>query len=190
MTEEATAPAAEDAKDEVDLARAAIYFLVILIVGLLVVQWFLVRRRDQYRDAVEFGLKNLQPMAAQYDAVRGLIRQYRESGADEAMKETRSWLEQRAKAAGIPVNALTTEKWQPKSSRDYVENFVNVVVKGQPRDRLVHFVWNTERMSTKMKTIEMKIARNAPNNAPETDNWDLRVSFGYREPRGIKEGGQ
>ncbi len=189
MTESAGAPVAEDAKDEVDLARAAIYFLVILLAGLLVVFGFLVKHRDQFREAVDYGARSLPAMADQYDKVRGLLKQYKESGADEARKETRTWIEQRAKAANIPGNAVTTEKWQDKPLKDYVENFVPVVVRGQPRDRLIHFAWNVERMSTKMKTIEMKLTRVAPNNAPETDVWDMRVSFGYREPRGAKEGG-
>jgi len=53
----------------------------------------------------------------------------------------------------------------------------------------VHFVWNVESVSPKMRTIEMKVTRTPPNNAPETDLWELRAKFGYREPRGMKAGG-
>jgi hypothetical protein len=186
--EEQAAPAAE-ARDEVDLARAAIYFLAILLVGLLVVYWVLGQQRDKYREAVDFGSRNLPSMAGQYDAVRGLLKQYKDSDAGEARNSTRTWLQQRYKNAGIPDTAVSTEKWNERAAKEYSEWYVDVVVKGQTRERLVHFLWNVERMSSKMRTIEMKLTRVAPANAAETDNWDLRASFGYRVPRGFKEGG-
>jgi hypothetical protein len=181
------AGAAEGAKDEVDVVRAAIYFLGILLVGLSVVLWVLLRQRDAFRDAVSYGDKNLKAMAAQYEGVAGLLKQYKESGADEARRETRTWLGGRFKAAGIPEGKVITESWKERPQKEFIENYVDVVVKDQPLDRLVHFLWNVERMSTKMRTIEMRLSRSAPNNAPETDNWELKAAFGYREPRGRRD---
>jgi hypothetical protein len=96
------APAAEKAaKDEVDLVRAAIYFLGILLVGLGAVYYLLSGKKDQYLGAVEYGEKNLKTMAAKYDSVRALVKQYKESGAGEARNETATWLKLRYQQAGI-----------------------------------------------------------------------------------------
>jgi len=182
-------PAAEKAaKDEVDLVRAATYFLGILLVGLCVVFWLLAGKRDEYLSSIEYGEKNLKTMAAQYDAVRALVKQYKDSGADEARKETATWLQLRYKQAGIDPKQVTTEPWKERPAKDYIEHYVDVVVKGIRQEQAIHFLWNVEKVSPKMRTIECKLSRAAPNNAPETDLWELRASFGYRVPRGMKEG--
>ena len=186
-TEAKPAEAEAGPKDEVDVVRAAIYFLGILLVGLGAVLWVLRGLRDDYRLAVEFGEKNLRNMAVQYDGVRGLLKQYKESGADEARRETRSWLKQRFTAAGIQDGQVETQKWNDRPSKDFIEHYVDVVVRGVTQAQAVHFLWNVEKVSPKMRTIEMKLARAAANNPPETDLWELRASFGYRVPRGMKE---
>jgi len=182
----ATAPEEKAAKDDVDLVRAAIYFLGILLVGLGVVYWLLAGKRDQYLSAVEYGEKNMSNMATQYEMVRGLVKQYKDSGADEARKETATWLKQRYQGAGIDPKQVKTEKWNERPSKDFVEHYVDVIVSGIRLDQAVHFLWNVEKVSPKMRTIETKLSRSAPNNAPETDVWELRASFGYRVPRGVK----
>lgn len=190
MAEEAIrggAGEADSPRDEVDVLKAAIWFLAIVLAGLGAVLVLLMRQRDGFLAAVEYGEKNLKTTATQYDDVRRLIKQYRDSGADEARKETRSWLQQRYKAAGIQDGQVKTEKWSEKPAKDYVENFVDVVVTGVRRDQAVHFLWNVERVSPKMRTIEMTLRRTAPANAPESDVWELKSAFGYRVPRGFKE---
>lgn len=191
MAEETgTGGAAEAAKDEVDVLKAAIGFLAIVLVGLGGVLYFLVRQRDGLRAAVEYGEKNLKATAAQYDSVRGLIKQYKDSGADEARRETASWLKGRYSAAGIQDSQVsTTGKWDDRPAKEYVENSVDVTVKNLRREQAVHFLWNVERMSPKMRTIEMTLRRTAPPTAPESDVWELKASFGYRVPRGFREGG-
>lgn len=181
-----TPPAEKAAKDDVDLVRAAIYFLGILLVGLCVVYWLLAARRDRYLAAIEYGEKNMKAMAAQYDSVRGLVKQYKDSGADEARKETATWLKQRYQQAGIDPKQVKTEKWNERPSKDFIEYYVDVIVTGVRIEQAVHFLWNVEKVSPKMRTIETKVSRSAPNNAPETDVWELRASFGYRVPRGVK----
>lgn len=182
----ATPPAEKIVKDDVDLVRAAIYFLGILLVGLCVVYYLLAAKRDQYLSSIEYGEKNMKTMAAQYEAVRGLVKQYKDSGADEARKETATWLKLRYQQAGIDPKQVKTEKWNERPSKDYIESYVDVIVTGVRLEQAVHFVWNVEKVSPKMRTIETKISRSAPNNAPETDLWELRSSFGYRVPRGAK----
>ena len=188
MAKEAEVPGVE-AKDEVDVVRAAIYFLGILLVGLVVVLYFLQQKRDALRAAVTYGEKNLRPMAAQYDQVQALVKQYRDSGADEALINIRSWLKQRFVQAGIQDGQVTTDKWNERPQKDFVEHYVPVVVKGVTLAQATHFLWNVEKVSPKMRTIESKLTRTPPNNAPETDLWELKASFGYRVPRGMKEGG-
>lgn len=185
MSAEAPEPAA---KDEVDFVRAAIYFLGILLLGLGAVYAVLLHQRDEFRAAVQYGEKNLRLMDVQYEQVSALLKQYEESGADEAEKQTRTWLKQRYGAAGIQDGQVVTESWHEKPQREYLERGVDVVVKNVRRDQAVHFLWNVEKVSPKMRTIEMKLTRQAPANAPETDNWELRASFGYRVPRGMKTG--
>jgi hypothetical protein len=182
-------PAAGDApKDEVDFVRAAIYFLGILLLGLGAVYAVLLHQRDGFRASVQYGEKNLKAMDTQYEQVGSLLKQYKDSGADEAEKQTRTWLQQRYKAAGIQDGQVATESWKDKPQRDYMERYVDVVVKGVRRDQAVHFLWNVEKVSPKMRTIEMKLSRQAPANAPETDLWELRASFGYRVPRAVRAG--
>jgi len=179
-------PAEKAAKDEVDLVRAAIYFLGILLVGLSAVYYLLAGKRDEYLSAIEFGEKNLKTMGSQYDSVRYLVKQYKDSGADEARRETATWLKLRYQQAAIDQKQVTTEKWNERPAKDYIEYYVDVIVKGVRMDQAIHFLWNVEKVSPKMRTIESKLSRNAPNNAPETDLWELRASFGYRVPRGLK----
>ena len=181
-----TPPAGTAAKDDVDLVRAAIYFLGILLVGLCVVYWLLAGKRDQYLSAIEYGEKNMKGMATQYEAVRSLVKHYKDSGADEARKETATWLKLRYQQAGIDAKQVKTDPWQDKSMKDYSENWVEVIVKDIRLDQAVHFLWNVEKVSPKMRTIGSTLTRSAPNNAPETDLWELRASFGYRIPRGAK----
>jgi hypothetical protein len=189
MAEEAKAAGAEGAKDDVDVVKVAVWFLLVLLVGLTAVLFVLQKYRDDFRAAVEFGEKNLKETAGKYDAVKGLLKTYKDSGADEARRETRTWLKARYTAAGINDGQVTTLKWQEKPSKDYMENFVDVVLKDVPREKAIHFLWNVENMSTKMRTIEMTLRRTPPNTAPEADVWELKASFGYRVPRGFKEGG-
>jgi hypothetical protein len=178
-----TPPAEKPAKDDVDLVRAAIYFLGILLVGLCVVYWLLAGRRDQYLSAIEYGEKNLKAMATQYETVRGLVKQYKDSGADEARRETATWLKLRYQQAGIDQKQVKTDPWKDRPSKEFIENYVDVTVKDVRLDQAVHFLWNVEKVSPKMRTIESTLTRTAPNNAPETDLWELRASFGYRIPR-------
>jgi len=175
-------------KDEVDFVRVAIYFLGILIVGLGALYAVLLHQRDSFRSSVQYAEKNLKGMDTQYEQVTALLKQYKDSGADEAEKQTRTWLQQRYKAAGIQDGQVATESWKDKPQRDYLERYVDVVVKGVRRDQAVHFLWNVEKVSPKMRTIEMKLNRQAPANAPETDLWELRASFGYRVPRAARAG--
>jgi hypothetical protein len=175
-------------KDEVDVVRAAIYFLAILLAGLAAVFWVLRGRRDDYQKAIEGAAKTLPAMKPKYDAVTNLVKQYRDSGTDEAKSNPRTWLQQRYRLAGIQDGQVTTEKWNDRPSKDYVEHYVDVLVKGVRQDQAVHFLWNVESVSPKMRTIEMRLTRTPPNNAPETDLWELKASFGYREPRGLKPG--
>ncbi len=177
----------EAAADEVDVARAATYFLGILLAGLVGVLFLLQSKRDEFRDAVSYGEKNLKKMAGQYDGVRGLLKEYTLSGADEAERNTNGWLKQRYSNAGIQDAQVTTERWTDRPKKDYVERLVNVVVKGVQRQQAVQFIWNVEKMSTKMRTIEMKLNRTAPNNNREADVWELRVAFGYRVPRSARD---
>lgn len=176
-------------KDEVDVVRAAIYFLAILLAGLAAVFWVLKGRRDDYRRSLEFAEKMLPDLKPRYDAVTNLVKQYRDSGADEAKTNPRTWLQQRYRLAGIQDGQVSTEKWGERPAKDYVEYYVDVLVKGIRQDQAVHFVWNVESVSPKMRTIELKLNRTPPNNAPDTDLWELKASFGYREPRGMKAGG-
>jgi len=185
MAEEREEP---EAKDEVDIVRAAIYFLAILIVGLGVVYVILRGQRDDLLEAIQYGEKNLKPMAGQFDQINGLLKQYKESGAEEARVTPRTWLQARYKAAGIQDGQVITEKWSERPQREYSEWHLEVIVKNIRRDQAAHFVWNVEKVSPKMRTIEMKLTRAAPGNAPETDNWELRASFGYRVPRGMRTG--
>lgn len=180
-------PAPEKAaRDDIDLVRAAIYFLGTILVLLGVVYWVLAGQRDRYLTATDFGEKNLKAMATQYDAVRGLLKQYKDSGADEARKETATWLKQRYQGAGIDPKQVKTEKWNERPSKEYIEYYVDVIVTGVRLDQAVHFLWNVEKVSPKMRTIESKVSRTAQNNAPEGDIFELRASFGYRVPRGAK----
>lgn len=177
------------AKDDVDIVRAAIYFLGILLVGLGVVLYVLQGRRDDFRRSVDSAAKNLPAMAVRYDAVRALLKQYKDSGADDARNHTLTWLQARYQPAGIQTTQVSVEKWSERPSKDYIEYFVDVIVKGVPESQAVHFLWNVEKVSPKMRTIETKLTRTPPNNAPETDLWELKATFGYRVPRGMKEGG-
>jgi hypothetical protein len=186
MAKEAAEPGTV-AKDEVDVVRAAIYFLGILLVGLVVVLFFLREKRDDLRDAVAWGTKSLPEMAGQYDEVRSRVKLYRDSGADEALREIRTWLQQRTRTAGIQDGQVTTEKWSVRAQRDHEEHYVPVVVKGVTLAQATHFLWNVEKVSPKMRTIDLTLRRTAPNNAPETDLWEVKASFGYRVPRGLKE---
>jgi hypothetical protein len=183
-----TPAGAPEAKDEVDLVRAAIWFLGILIVGLGGVYAVLLRQRDGYREAVQYGEKNLKAMAVQYDQVAALLKQYEESGADEAEKATRTWLQQRYRAAGIQDGQVATENWKDKPQRDHLERAVDVVVKNVRRDQAVHFLWNVEKVSPKMRTLSLQLRRQGPANQPEADNWELKASFGYRVPRAARAG--
>lgn len=178
----------EGAGDEVDVARAAIYFLGILLLGLVVVLFVLWSKRDEYRTAVEYGERNLKKMAVTYDQVKGLLKQYGDSGAEVARRSTQTWLKDRYTNANIQDSQVTTEKWSERPSKDHIEHSVDVVVKGVQRQHAIQFLWNVEKMSTKMRTIEMKLVRTAPNNQPEADVWELRATFGYRVPRGMKDG--
>jgi hypothetical protein len=184
MAEEA-APAP---KEDVDVLKATVWFLLCLVPGLAGVWWLLSSQRDAYRAAVEAGEKNLKAMAPQYDQVVGLLRQYKDSGSDEARTSTRTWLKQRFTQAGIADSQVTTEKWRERPARDHVEHYVEVVVKGVRIEQAMHFLWAVEKVSPKMKPILVKLSRNAPANAPETDAWELRAEFGYRVPRGTREG--
>jgi hypothetical protein len=186
---EAAGKAEEGAKDEVDVVRAAIYFLAILLVGLGVVLWVLQGKRDEYRRSLDYAAKSLPSMAARYDAVRALLKQYKDSGADDARNHTLTWLQARYLPAGIQIPQVAVEKWNERPSKDYIEYFVDVIVKGVPESQAVHFLWNVEKVSPKMRTIETRLTRTPPNNAPETDLWELKATFGYRVPRGMKEGG-
>ena len=177
-----------EATDEVDVVRAAIWFFGILIVGLGVVYAFLLNQRDAHRTAIQYGEKNLKGMASQYDQIQALLKQYKESGAEEARVTPRTWLKARYQAAGLQDGQVATEKWSERPQKDYSEWYLEVVLKNVRRDQAVHFLWNVEKVSPKMRTIEMKMDRRAPPTAPETDNWDLRVSFGYRVPRGVRTG--
>jgi hypothetical protein len=175
-------------KDEVDFVRAAIYFLGILLVGLGAVYAVLLHQRDGFREAVAYGEKNLKEMAARYDQVAALLKQYEESGADEAEKATRTWLQQRYKAAAIPDGQVITESWKDKPQRDHLERYVDVVVKNVRRDQAIHFLWNVEKVSPKMRTINLQLRRQGAANQPEADNWELKASFGYRIPRAARAG--
>ena len=183
----AAPPEEKGGGDEADVVRAAIYFLIVLLVGLVVVLLFLRGKRDDFREAVQYGEKNMKKMAATYDGVRGLLKEYETSHADEAQTSTSTWLKQRYSAALIQDAQVTVEPWKNRPSKDFVENYVDVVVKATARQNAVQFLWNVERSSTKMKTIEMSLKRAAPNNQPDADIWDLHATFGYRVPRGLKE---
>jgi hypothetical protein len=180
------APAGPKAKDDIEVVRLAIWFLAVLLAALGAVWWMLASKRDQFLAAVEFGEKNMPAMATQYESVRGLVKQYKDTGADEARKETATWLKQRYQNAGIDPKQVKTEKWNDRPSKDFIEYYVDVIVGGVRLDQAVHFLWNVEKASPKMRTIESKVSRAAPSNAPETDLWELRASFGYRVPRGTK----
>lgn len=186
--EKAEGAAKEGGGDEVDVARAAIWFLGILLVGLVGVLLLLRSKRDQFQEAVAYGEKNLKRMAAQYDGVKGLLKEYRESDADEAERNYNTWFKQRYSNAGIQDGQVTVEGWKEKPTKEFLEKFVPVTVKGIRMDQAVQFVWNVERMSTKFRTIDLKLTRTAPNNTPEADVWELRASFGYRIPRLVREG--
>lgn len=188
MAEEAKTADGAEAKDDVDVVKVAIGFLSFLLVGLAVVLVVLMKHRDGFRAAVEYGEKNLPTTAKQYDSVKGLLKTYKDSGAEKARSETRTWIQDRARAAGISDNQVTTQKWDDKPAKDYLEIWVDVVVKDVRRDQAVHFLWNVENMSTKMKTVGMTLRR-TDSKTPEADVWELKASFGYRVPRGFKEGG-
>lgn len=180
------APKAEG--EDVDVVRATIYFLAILLAGLGVVYLVLLSKRDGYREAVAWGEKNGRLLAGTYDGVKGLLKEYENSHADEALKNLQGWLKQRYAAADIQDNQVGTDKWGSQLFKDSVEWYVKVKVKNVPRRNAVQFVWNVERMSTKMRTIEMTLKRTAPAGQPEADVWELGATFGYRVPRGMKEG--
>ena len=97
-------------------------------------------------------------------------------------------MKERYTNAGIQQGQVTINPWKEKATRDYVEHSVEIVVKDVPRDKAVRLLWSVEQVSTKMRTIESRFRRTAPNNSPETDVWTLNATFGYRVPRGFKEG--
>ena len=185
------APAADrEGGEEMDFVRAAIWFMGFLLAGFVVVLLVLVNKRDQHRDAVAFGEKNLKKMAATYESVKGLLKEYENSHADEVRKNTQTWLGDRYKNAGIQPAQVVVDPWKATPAKDYIEHFVAVKVKGITRLQAVSFLWSVERMSTKMRTIEMSLSRTLQSNQPpETDAWELKASFGHRVPRGMKEGG-
>jgi len=120
------------------------------------------------------------------------VKQYKDSGADEARKETRTWLKARYTQAGIRDDQVKTEKWGERPFKDYIEYYVDVTV-GSGKDmairqeQAVHFLWNVEKVSPKMRTIACKFIRTSPSTAPETDQFELRATFGYRVPKGLKD---
>ena len=184
------APAADrEGGDEMDFVRAAIWFMGFLLAGFVGVLFVLGHQRDQHREAVAFGEKNLKKMAATYESVKGLLKEYENSHADEVRKNTQTWLGDRYKNAGIQPGQVVVDPWKAAPSKDYIEHSVQVTMKGITRAQAVSFLWSVERMSTKMRTIESKLTRTLQSNqSPETDNWELKASFGYRAPRGMKEG--
>ncbi len=193
MADEAGPPPGGEAKagaDEVDVVRATIYFLCVLLAGLGVVYLVLLSKRDGFREAVAWGEKDGKRLAGTYDEVKGLLKEYENSRATEARRNTQTWLKARYENADIQTEKVVVDPWSERPSKDHVEHCVNVTVKGVPRRNAVQFLWNVERMSTKMRTIEMKLTRVPPSNTqPEADVWDLKATFGYRVPRGMKEGG-
>ena len=183
--------------DETDFLRAAIWFMGFLLAGFVVVFLVLVHKRDQHREAVALGEKiqknnetTLKNMATNYESVKGLIKEYENSHAEEVQKNLQSWLGERYKTAGIQTTQVVAEPWKDTRSKEYIEYYVPITMKGITRQQAISFVWSVERVSTKMRTIELKLTRQVQaNQPPETDVWELKVSFGYRVPRGVKEGG-
>ncbi|MHC4820157.1 MAG: hypothetical protein ACYTDX_00380 [Planctomycetota bacterium] len=174
----------EEEEDDIDIVRALIYFLGILLVGLVVVVWLLQGKRDEFTNAVQYSERELPKLAKQYEEIRGLLREYAEGDAGDARDKTATWMRERYSAAAIQPSQVTINPWKNRPYREYEENGVKVVVKGIPRENAMRFVWNVERISTKMRTISMRLNRAAPRDQPEADLWDLTVEFGYRVPRG------
>jgi len=189
MTEPARPAAPAGDGDEVDVVRAAIYFLGILLVGLVVVLGVLLHLRDGYREAVGEGEKRLPELARTYDQVRRLLKSYQEGKAEQARKETQTWMKERYGAAQIADGQVAIGPWRSRPTKDYDENAVQVTIDGVSREIAMHFVWNVERVSTKMRTLDLRLRRTTGVKDAEADSWKLVVTFGYRVPRGFKEGG-
>ncbi len=176
-------------EEDLDLVRATIWFLGILLVGLLVVVWALERRAESFQKAVEAAKEAGPKMAHDFDQVRKLLARYKEGGAGQARFATQTWMAERYGNARIGDAQVGIEQWRNRPTKEYVENYLKVNVKGITREQALHFVWNVERVSTIMRTIDLKLSRAGGRDEPEADKWDMVVTFGYRVPPGFAEGG-
>jgi len=187
---EAAAPAA---RDPIDAVRALIYFLAILLVGLGVVVYLLVQRRDAVRASTSRGDGFAKDLNTTYGQVEGLLKSYSESGAGEARERTTEWLTKRHEVAGIDQKQVRIDPWKNRrkvegGEKPFEENYLRVRVTGVPREKAMQFVWNVERQSTMMRSLSLKLERTTGKDiAPEADVWNVDILFGYRVS-GRKEG--
>jgi hypothetical protein len=187
VSEKAAAPESEE-KEDLDLVRLLVPFLGFFLLFLLGITWYLGRQRDALQLAVTEGQKKLPGLATAYQDIEQLVGTFRQGNAGLARSDTASWMKERYTAAGIQASQVTLDPWKAVPRKDYEEHYVRVVVRGIPREKALHFLWNVERATTKLRTVTMKLDRSGGRQAPEADIWDLTVTFGYRIPRGAKEG--
>jgi hypothetical protein len=180
-------PAADAPEDEADLVRASVYFMAFLLLGLIGVTAILISQRDTKRAAVDAASESAPKLAQTYDQVRKLLAKYKEGGAGQARYETQTWMSERYTSARIDHGQVSIGEWRNRPQKEYEENSLQVTIKGVSRVQAVQFVWNVERVSTIMRTIEMKLTRSGGRDDVEADKWDLVVTFGYRVPKGFKE---
>jgi hypothetical protein len=184
-------PAGEDAKEEMDLLRLLVPFLAFFLVFLAGITLYLRSQRDAFADAIRYAEENnrLKNLAVTYAEVDALIDTFGKGNAGTAQSDAATWMKERYGAAGIQPGQVTLDPWKPIARRDYEENYCRVVIKGIPRQKATHFLWNVERATTKLRTISLKLDRaSGSRGTPDADMWDLTVSFGYRVPRGAKDG--
>ena len=167
------------------------------------VVWYVQKRSDELERAVnstrgnpENPASGLLPKLAQAKSdVQAMLGVYEKNKEDEARLSGITWFTTIYERKGIADASIQLGAWKvpPADGPDgncWEERYDMKVSNKQPlkREEIGKFLFEIERSSTRMRTIELSIQRNGKEDQQEEDAWTGSILVGYRRPKMKEEG--
>jgi hypothetical protein len=178
---------------EADVLKVYVYGMLAVTGIAIGLVWFVQKKTETYKRDVAAARKALPDLAKDKRSVDMMVNVFEKNQEDIAYNQPLTWFGNIRKQVGIDEASLDLGRWKTPPAEGpggtSLEERYEIKFRSQvplTREKIVRYLHQIEKSSTRLRTIELKISRAGKEDALEDDTWTGNAVIGYRRPK-IKE---
>ncbi len=181
--------AAAGSRSEMDVLKFYIWLMLVMTVALAAFFWKVWSDLDEVNANLAFGRKSMGEFAQEKREIKGMLDVYTSNKEDVARDAPQTWFSNIWRRCGIPDASMHPGAWRFPADwnvkgKFYEERIDMTFDRRAPlaRQAIAQFVHAVEASSTRLRVIELELARTDKEDF-EKDQWGGKAVIGYRHAK-------